>query len=248
VAPNGKNAFLGSFYTNTPVTGNWEDYILRDVIGYIDANYRTLARPESRGIAGHSMGGYGALVLGMRHPETFSALYALSPCCTTPEGDIGPDNPAWLKVLQLKSRDELKGPPASFTDFFVRAFIGMTVAFSPNAEKAPLYLDLPYVERNGRIERNESVYPKWASKFAVNMIDENTQNLRKLRGIFIDYGEKEEFTHIRIGARLVSSALAERNIPHIFEVYAGGTHGNKVGERLETRVFQFFSARLDFGS
>ena len=55
VAPNGKNADRGSFYTNSAVNGNWEDYIYRDLVGYVDANYRTLARPSSRGIAGHSM-------------------------------------------------------------------------------------------------------------------------------------------------------------------------------------------------
>ena len=99
----------------------------------------------------------------------------------------------------------------------------------------------------GSWRRMKTVYTKWASRFAVNMIEENKQNLSKLRGIFIDYGEKEEFPHIRLGARLFSSALAERNIPHIFEVYEAGNHGNKIRQRLETRVFEFFSARLDFG-
>ena len=245
VAPNGKNALMGSFYTNSTATGNWEDYILRDVIGYVDTNYRTIARPESRGIAGHSMGGYGALVLGMKHADIFAAIYALSPCCTVPEADLGPDNPAWLKAIHLTSRDQLKGPPKSFEDFFVRAFVAVSAAFSPGSE-GPLYVNFPYREREGKLERNETIYPKWASKFAVNMIEDNKQNLSKLRGIFIDYGEKEEFTHIRIGARLFSAALAERNIPHIFEIYQGGDHGNKIRERLETRLFQFFSSRLEF--
>ena len=247
VAPNGKNAYLGSFYTNSATTGNWADYIVHDVIAFVDANYRTLARPESRGIAGHSMGGYGAVVLGMTHPDVFSAIYALSPCCLAMEADFGTGNPAWLKAIHLTSRDQLKGAPESFTDFYARAFIATAAAFSPNPGRPPFFVDLPYAERDGKLERNESIYAKWQSRFPVNMVEENKSNLMKLRGIFVDYGEKEEFPHIRIGARMFSSALSERNIPHIFEVYAGGDHGNKIRERMETRLVQFFSERLDFG-
>ena len=94
VAPNGWNAYRGAFYTNSSVTGNWEDYIYRDLVQSIDANYRTIAKPESRGIAGHSMGGYGAVTLAMKHPDVFSAVYALSPCCLGMEGDFTSDNPA----------------------------------------------------------------------------------------------------------------------------------------------------------
>jgi hypothetical protein len=150
-----------------------------------------------------------------------------------------------VKALHLTSREELKGRPQSFEDFYVRAFVALTAAFSPGSE-GPLYANFPYQERDGKLEKKEDVYPKWASKFAVNMIEDNKLNLSKLRGIFIDYGNKEEFPHIPIGARLFSSALAERNIPHIFEIYEG-THGNKIRQRLETRLFSFFSSRLDFG-
>jgi S-formylglutathione hydrolase len=68
VAPNGLNRLLGSFYTNSEVTGNWEDYIVRDVVNYVDRNFRTIATAESRGLSGHSMGGYGSLMLAFKHP------------------------------------------------------------------------------------------------------------------------------------------------------------------------------------
>jgi len=80
------------------------------------------------------------------------------------------------------------------------------------------------------------------------MVDENKENLLKLRGIFLDYGQKEEFSHIRITSQLFSKALAERNIPHMFEVYEGGNHGNKIRERVETCVLQFFSDKLVFST
>jgi S-formylglutathione hydrolase FrmB len=74
VVPNGRNRYLGSFYTNSPVTGNWDDYIAKELVAHVDASYRTIARRESRGIAGHSMGGYGAISLAMRHPDVFGAV------------------------------------------------------------------------------------------------------------------------------------------------------------------------------
>jgi len=248
VAPNGKNGYQGSFYTNSTATGNWEDYILHDVITFIDGNYRTMARPESRGIAGHSMGGFGAVTLGMKHPDIFSAIYALSPCCLAMGGDFETENPAWLKTLHLTSREQIQGRPQSFDEFYERAFIALSAAFSPDPGRAPFFVDFPYEEHNGKLVKNDAVYAKWQAKFPVNMVEENKQNLMKLRGIFVDYGEKEEFASIRSGVRLFSDALGERTIPHIFEIYEGGTHGNKIRQRLETRVFQFFSERLDFGA
>ena len=248
VAPNGKNAYDGAFYANSSVNGNWEDYIFRDLVGYIDANYRTIARPESRGIAGHSMGGYGAVVLGMKHADVFGALYALSPCCLEMGRDFSSENPAWLKTIHLTSREQLKAPMQSIDDFYEKVFVALSAAFSPNPERAPFYVDFPFQERDGRLEQNAAVYAKWKSKMPLYMIDENKQNLLKLRGIFIDYGQKEEFATIQSGVRLFSDALAERGIPHIFEVYEGGTHSSKIRQRVETRLLQFFSEKLDFGT
>ena len=246
VAPNGWNAYKGGFYTNSTVAGGWEDYIYRDVVQYVDSNYRTIARAESRGIAGHSMGGYGALTLAMKHPDVFGAVYALSPCCVVMEGDFSEQNPAWFNTLRLTSREQLNKPPKSIEEFYQMAFVALAAAFSPNPTRGPFYVDFPYQERDGRIEKNEPVFAKWRSKMPVYMVGENKANLLKLRGIFIDVGEKEEFSSIRIGVPQLSKALSEQNIPHSFEIYAGADHGSKIRQRLETRLFQFFSETLDF--
>ncbi len=248
VVPNGWNAYKGAFYTNSTVTGNWEDYIYRDLVQNVDANYRTIARPESRGIAGHSMGGYGAVVLAMKHPDVFSAVYALSPCCLGMEGDLTSENPAWLKTIRLRSKDQLKAKPDTFDEFYQIVFVALSAAFSPNAERGPFYVDFPYQEQNGRLEKNESAFAKWRAKMPLYIVDENKENLLKLHGIFIDYGQKEEFPAIRTTSQQFSKALSERNIPHMFEVYEGGTHSSKIRERLETRVLQFFSEKLDFST
>ena len=246
VMPNGWNAYKGAFYSNSVVTGNWEDYIYRDLVQNIDTNYRTLARSDSRGIAGHSMGGYGAVTLAMKHPDVFGAVYALSPCCLGMEADFTSENPAWLKTVRLSAKDQLKAVPTSFEEFYQLAFVAVSAAFSPNPARGPFFVDFPYVERDGRLEVNQNIFALWRSKMPVYMVADNKANLMKLRGIFIDYGEKEEFAHIRITSQQFSKSLAEHNIPHAFEVYAGGDHGNKVGQRMETRVFTFFSETLAF--
>lgn len=248
VAPSARNAYGGSFYVNSEVTGKWEDYIYRDLVGYVDANYRTLARASSRGIAGHSMGGYGAVFLGMRHPETFSVFYALSPCCLGLEGDMSEANPTWARVLRITAREQVPRQPRALEDFFTIVFVAQSAAFSPNPERAPLYVDLPFKERDGHIEKNDAVYSEWKSKMPLYMVEEYKQNLLKLRGIFLDYGQNEEFSHIRSATASLSKSLSDRQIPHVFEIYPGGNHGNKVRERLETRLLGFFSERLDFST
>ena len=248
VAPNARNAYMGSFYANSAVNGNWEDYIYKDLTQYVDTNYRTISKAESRGIAGHSMGGFGAMMLAMKHPDVFSVVYSLSPCCFGVEGDISSENPAWLKTVRLTSREQLSQKPRSFEEFFQLAFVASSAAFSPNPSRPPFFVDFLYRERDGHLERDESVFARWKTKMPLYLVDENKENLLKLHGIFVDYGEKEEFTHIRIAAGLFSKLLSERNIPHVFEVYPDGDHNSLVRQRLETRVFPFFNERLDFGT
>ena len=261
VAANGSNAYKGSFYTNSSVTGNWEDFIVRDLVNYVDTNYRTIQRAESRGIAGHSMGGYGSVMLGMKHPEIFSAVYALSPCCLAMEADMSEANSAWPGVLQLTSRDQVDAPPRSFSQFFNVAFVALSAAFSPNPNRAPLFVDFPFEAKSGTctpppegtlltktpcVQRNEAAYAKWRSHVPVYIAEANKENLKKLRGIFIDYGEKEEFAHIRLGVKLLSTTFSELNVPHQFEVYADGDHGSLIRRRMETRVLPFFNEKLVF--
>ena len=261
VAANGSNAYKGSFYRNSAVTGNWEDFIFRDLVNYVDTNYRTIPRAESRGIAGHSMGGYGSVMLGMKHPEIFSAVYALSPCCLAMEADMSEANSAWVGVLQLTSKDQLSGPPQSFQQFFYSAFIALSAALSPNPNRAPFFVDFPFESKSGTckspaegklltdtpcVQRNEAAYAKWRSNLPVYIAEANKDNLKKLRGIFLDYGEKEEFQHIRLGVGLLSNTFSQLNIPHEFEIYADGDHGSLIRQRMETRLLPFFNEKLLF--
>ena len=75
----GKVGTKGSFYANSPYSGNYRDYIVKDVIGYIDETFRTIPDKEHRALMGASMGGYGTLHVSSHHPESFSSAVALSP-------------------------------------------------------------------------------------------------------------------------------------------------------------------------
>ena len=79
VAVDGQTEAGGSFYANSPVFGNWEDYIVNDLVKYIDENYRTIKDSKSRGLTGHSMGGFGVINIGMKHPEIFGYIYSMNP-------------------------------------------------------------------------------------------------------------------------------------------------------------------------
>ena len=83
VMPNAYTVYQGSMYSNSVTTGDWEGYITHDLVAYIDTHYRTIPQRTSRGLAGHSMGGYGAIRLAMKYPDAFSSIYILSPCCVS---------------------------------------------------------------------------------------------------------------------------------------------------------------------
>jgi S-formylglutathione hydrolase FrmB len=246
VVPSGRNAYDGSFYVNSATTGQWEDFFARDLVAWVDGHYRTVGAAGSRGIAGHSMGGYGAITLAMKHPDVFGAVYALSPCCLALEGDLGPDNPAWQRVLRLKSRDEIPRELASFSDFFVKALVGMAAAFSPAPSALPLFAEFPFTAEQRVLVPNEPAYTAWRSKMPVYLVEQYRTNLLKLRGIYLDVGTLEEFSHIRTGTRALSDELTERGIGHTFEVYANGTHMSHIRQRIETRLLRFFSEVLTF--
>jgi S-formylglutathione hydrolase FrmB len=244
VLPNGRNAYLGSFYTNSAVTGNWEDYVYRDVVNYVDGHYRTLAKASSRGIAGHSMGGYGAFVIAMKHPDIFGATYALSPCCIGMEGDLSGDNLVWNIAAKVTTRELFARPPRSFEDFFTVAMIATSAAFSPNKDRAPLYVDLPFIQKGMTLVRNEPAFSNFRSKMPLYQVEQYRENLMKLRGIVLDVGDHDEFTHIRRTTGMLSAEMSEREIVHAFEIYSGD-HSNRIRERFSSKVMPFFTAVLE---
>jgi hypothetical protein len=138
VLPDSKTLHNGSMYSSSVTTGDFENFIARDVVSYVDAHYRTLASARSRGLAGHSMGGYGATRIGMKHADVFGSLYIMSPCCLSAR-QAGPGNPEIDKALEAaRTPEDLAKLP-----FMVRAQLASAAAWSPNPGNPPFYLDLP---------------------------------------------------------------------------------------------------------
>lgn len=79
VAPDIRSKYGSGWYTNSVASGNWEDYIVNDVVNFIDQHYRTIKSAKSRGISGWSAGGFGALKLAMKHPDVFNSVFSISP-------------------------------------------------------------------------------------------------------------------------------------------------------------------------
>jgi S-formylglutathione hydrolase len=240
VVPNGLNRFLGSFYTNSPVTGNWEDYIVRDVVGYVDSHFRTISSAESRGISGHSMGGYGALMLAFRHPDVFSFTYGMSPCCELLQDDIGPSNPLWARVPTTKPDDMSR---LADHDFLLAVFIALDAAFAPNPQHGPLFGDPPYRLQGEQLVPDAETLSRFQKHLLVSAVPSLITRIAKLKGIYIDYGEEDEFSHIGPGVRALSTELAVFGIPHTVEAYRG-SHGDHVRERIEIRTLPWLSRHL----
>src|SRR5215217_924470 len=154
VVPDSKTLHNGSMYSSSVTTGDFEQFISRDLVAYIDARYRTLPNRLSRGLVGHSMGGYGATRIGMKHAEMFGILYIMSPCCLSPR-PAGPANPEMEKQLAAVKTPE----DSAKLSFFLRAQLATAAAWSPNPKNPPLYLDLP--TKNG--EAQPDVIAKWTA-------------------------------------------------------------------------------------
>src|SRR6202451_2518702 len=134
VLPASKTLHNGSMYSSSVTTGDFEKFIAHDVVAYIDAHYRTIPERTSRGLVGHSMGGYGASRIGMKHPDVFGALYIMSPCCMSAR-PVNPDNDKALEAVKMPA--DSAGLP-----FKLRAQLASAAAWSPDPKNPPLYLDL----------------------------------------------------------------------------------------------------------
>lgn len=236
VTPNAYTQYQGSMYSNSATTGNWEDYVAKELVAYVDAHYRTLPQVQSRGLAGHSMGGYGTMRIGQKYPEIFSSIYLLSPCCMTPGNNL-PNNPdAIAKVEAVQTIADIEK-----ADFFTKATFASAAAWSPNPTKNPLYVDLPI--KNGQPE--PMVLAKWSANMPLATLDQYIFNLRKLKAIAFDAGNKDE--SIAAGIKDLDKALDNYGIKHMYEEYPGD-HINRIGERIRQKMLLFFSDNLLFNT
>src|SRR5579862_3420695 len=231
VLPDSKTVHNGSMYSSSVTTGDFEQFVAHDLVAYVDAHYRTIPNRLSRGLVGHSMGGYGAARIGMKHADVFGSLYIMSPCCLSPRPPLNPE-------LE-KSLEAVKTPADSASlPFFARATLASAAAWSPNPKNPPLYLDLATKEGAPQPE----VLAKWAANAPLAFMDQYIGSLRQYRAISIDVGDQDG---LRVDTTKLHEALDKYGITNSFEVYSG-THTSKVADRFQNHVLPFFSQNLCF--
>jgi S-formylglutathione hydrolase len=225
VHPDAFTVYSGSMYSSSPTTGDWETFVTQELVSYIDTHYRTLAARESRGLAGHSMGGYGTLRLAMKHPQVFSSIYAMSSCClmNNPGAARGPGAAA-------KNGDNKKKAGFSNVQFAEAA------AWSPNPANPPQFFDLP--TKDGEVQ--PAVAAKWVANSPLAMVPQYVTNLKKLQAIALDVGLQDGLLGTN---QEMDQSLVQLGVAHTFETYEGD-HNNRVKERFETKVLPFFSSQL----
>ncbi|MEX1183580.1 MAG: alpha/beta fold hydrolase [Gemmatimonadota bacterium] len=231
VVPDSKTLHNGSMYSSSVTTGDFERYIAHDVVAYIDSHYRTIAGRRSRGLVGHSMGGYGATRIGMKHADVFGSLYIMSPCCLSPRRarPLTPEHAQALADIRTTAdAARLPGP--------VRSLLAGAAAWSPNPNNPPLYLDLP----SGDTAAVEGVLARWAANAPLSFVDQYIGHLRQYNGIAIDVGDRDG---LRVDAGKLHDVLDRYGVAHTFEVYSG-THTSGMGVRFQNNVLPFFSQRL----
>jgi S-formylglutathione hydrolase len=231
VHPDAYTLYSGSMYSNSPTTGDWETFITRDLVEYIDSHYRTVANRDSRGLAGHSMGGYGTLRIGMKYPQIYSSIYAMSSCCLMNDpGAIRPPASGQNADKQAKAQDG-KGPA-----LFAKVLSAEAAAWSPNPRNPPSFFDLP--TEDGKVR--PAIAAKWIANSPLAMLDQYVTNLKQYRAIQMDVGLQDGLLATN---QEMDASLTQIGIPHKFETYEGD-HTNKVKERFEMSVLPFFSENL----
>ncbi len=215
----------GSQYLNSTATGRYEDYLIDEIVPFVDQRFRTIPGAAARAVMGKSSGGYGALVLGMRHPDVFRVV-----CCTS--GDMYflycylPDFPKALDAFRrhggnaasflvewrkMRHRSASRLFPAINT-------LGMAACYSPNP-KSELGFDLPFDETTGLLR--ERVWERWLAWDPVRMVDRYATNLKQLSALFLDCGTPDEF-NLHHGMRIFSARARKLGIPHEVEEFDDG--------------------------
>jgi enterochelin esterase-like enzyme len=230
VLPNAMTIHGGAMYSNSVTTGNYEGFVAEDVVAYVDASYRTLAARESRGLSGHSMGGYGTWRIAMKYPEQWSSFYAMSSCCLSP---FAGDDRNIVLASQITTLEE-----AASAQIFTKVQLTQAAAWSPNPAKPPLYFDLPYAD--GEVQ--PLILAKWNGNTPLAMVDQYIGVLKGYDAIAIDVGLQDG---LLASNRQISDILSAYGIEHSYETYEGD-HTSGVAARFEGSVLPFFSQYLQF--
>ncbi len=220
VMPNAASAYGFSFYSNSALNGNFEDYIANDLVNYIDSNYKTIADKNGRAVIGFSQGGYGAIKLGMKHSDKFGVIASHSAPL------FFKAFPAYIPIIIAENPDGMQGPHPS--KFLTSAMYAMAAAWSPNLNNPPFMADLFFEYPSGDII--DPVFAQWLENDPFTMLDTYGNNFRSLKGIYFDCGELDEFGwDLTYG--YFTQKLDAMDIAYTYELHDGG-HFDKMFSRL----------------
>jgi S-formylglutathione hydrolase FrmB len=223
VLPDGFTRYGGSQYLNSSATGRYEDHIVQELVPHVDRAYRTLEGRGHRGVMGKSSGGYGALVLAMRHPAVFGAVASHSgdvyfeycyrgdvpKFCSQIQEAGGLE--AWLAAFDAKLQKK-------HDDLLALNVLAMAAAYSPNPA-SPLGIDLPCDLESGAFR--EDVWRRWLEHDPLRLVERHAESLRAARLVYLDCGTRDEF-QLHHGARIFSRRLTALGIAHEFEEFPDG--------------------------
>jgi hypothetical protein len=242
------NTPLGSsWYVNSPVTGNWEDFMIEELVPYIDANFRTLANRDSRGIAGDYMGGHGAIRFGMRRPDVFGSVYGLRPVGTGSGLKTMYSRPDWNLLANAKSLDDLAKQSGA------NLFTSIFQAHLPNPDNPPLFIDLQARKVGPSPSAQLAIDAKLTERlrnsfFLESLIPQYAENLKSLRGFKFDWERNDGNPDHVYSNQAFTHKLDEFGIPHEAEEY-NSLWGDPVwgdDSRVYTEVLPFFDKHLVF--
>lgn len=261
---DGSNFLGGSFYVNSPLTGRYEDFIVEEVVGYLEAHFRTLKKPSSRGISGHSMGGFGAFNLAMKHPDTFGIAYMINPGLFDEQG---------LQEYKLFNQQEyvnelhqlantLNETPAeslvSLNNFKTKVgellndqdtyYYALTLAYGA-AFCGNQTLDFPHITLPNTKTTPDNLhiaeFACWQNGFGhlEAKVAENKAQLLALQNIALDCGLNDSW--VTKGTQYLSKQLVYNKIP--FDMYwHSGHHDDELHNSLENRMLPYFSQHFEF--
>lgn len=237
VMPNCFTYFGGSQYVNSTATGRYEDYLTNEIVPFVDENFRTINNRDSRAVMGISSGGYGSLIMGLRHADIFGMVCSHA-------GD------AYFEYCYpndfAKAFRMIKGDPLGFMkkfwaeekkgkdDFAALNTIGMSACYSPNGTD----FDLPFDLNTG--ETRSEVWSRWLEHDPVRLVEKHVENLKSLKLLYLDAGKRDEFA-LDIGARILSKKLTDHGVEHIHEEFDDGHFS--IGYRYN-RSLELISQRL----
>jgi enterochelin esterase-like enzyme len=230
VMPDGYSKLRGGFYSSSPTSGDYETYVASELVGWVDANYRTIASPASRGLAGHSMGGYGTARIAMKHPGVFSSIYMMSACCLDP---MTLDAETAKRIVAMTEADAEKA------DFGQLAPLSTLVTWSPDPKAAGWLKADTGLKTDGTLD--PLVNYRLAANSPIVLLPQYLPALNGLEAFAMDIGDKDFLLE---GNRIWREELDRFGVKYQFELYEGD-HGNRIAERIRTEVLPFFGEHLD---